>query len=97
MPLERELSSHKIDGMIGPTKRAAELVVTSPDRLGPAIRSMRLAASLSQRELGERTCFAQPVIARLEAGRQVPTFATPFDSDLVVGIPAVEFHSGAAQ
>ncbi|MGH9117130.1 MAG: helix-turn-helix domain-containing protein [Acidimicrobiales bacterium] len=79
------------------------MVVASPDRLGSTIRSMRLAASLSQRELGERTGFSQPAIARLEAGRQVPTLVTlqrlasAFDSDLVVRIPAVALHTGVSQ
>lgn len=53
-----------------------ELVVTDPYALASCLRQRRLEAGVTQRELGERIGFAQPAIARIESGRQLPTIAT---------------------
>lgn len=80
---------HGMSGLVG----APELLVGEPEHLGSVIRSLRLAGSLSQREFGERAGLSQPAIARLEAGRQLPTLATlqrvakALELDLLLRIP----------
>ncbi len=76
--------------------------IAEPALLGATIRTLRVAASLSQRELGRRTGFSQPAIARLEAGRQVPTLATlrrvavALERDFLVHIPGAPLASHSA-
>lgn len=53
-----------------------ELFVSDPNLLASCLRQRRLEAGVTQRELGERIGFAQPAIARIESGRQLPTIAT---------------------
>ena len=56
-------------------------------RLGARLRSLRLAAGLTQAELARRTSIHRPNIARVEAGRHTPSLETLSRLAAAIGVP----------
>ena len=56
-------------------------------RLGARLRSLRLAAGLTQAELARRTGIHRPNIARVEAGRHTPSLETLSRLAAAIGVP----------
>lgn len=65
------------------------LRMTARDR-GADLRSRRLAADLTQRELARRSGVPQPNIAAYETGRRSPTPATLVKLDAVLRVPTLQ-------
>src|SRR5437667_3895398 len=65
---------------------AADTAEVSPQRraLGEALRRLREAAGLNQRELARRTGWQQPKVSRLENGHTVPS-----DDDIAAWVRVV--------
>lgn len=62
--------------------------------LGGRIRSLRLAAGLTQAELARRTGIHRPNIARVEAGRHTPSLETIARLAAAIGVPATRVLQG---
>jgi transcriptional regulator with XRE-family HTH domain len=60
-------------------------------RIGGAIRSQRLAAGLSMRELATAAGMSQPFLSNLENGRAMPSVATLYRLASALGVGAHEF------
>ncbi len=63
-------------------------------RLGARIRSLRLAAGLTQAELARRTGIHRPNIARVEAGRHTPSLETLARLASAIGVPTTRVLTG---
>lgn len=62
-------------------------------KLGARIRSLRLAAGLTQAELARRTGIHRPNIARVEAGRHTPSLETLARLAAAIGVPTTRVLS----
>ena len=62
--------------------------------LGGRIRTLRLAAGLTQAELARRTGIHRPNIARVEAGRHTPSLETIARLAAAIGVPATRVLQG---
>lgn len=65
----------------------------SSGSLGERLRSLRLAAGLTQAELARRTGIHRPNIARVEAGRHTPSLETLNRLASAIGVPAARVLS----
>jgi DNA-binding XRE family transcriptional regulator len=63
-------------------------------RLGARIRSLRLAAGLTQAELARRTGIHRPNIARVEAGRHTPSLETLARLASAIGVSTTRVITG---
>lgn len=62
-------------------------------RLGQRLRTLRLAAGLTQAELARRTGIHRPNIARVEAGRHTPSLETLARLAAAIGVPTTRVLS----
>jgi len=58
--------------------------------VGENVRRLRIAASLTQEQLAERSGFSQQYISDLERGRRNPTVVTLFELASALGATPVE-------
>jgi DNA-binding XRE family transcriptional regulator len=100
---EIELSSgsklHLTSSSIAPRVNGSpEGVATLADidgaTLGRRLRTLRLAAGLTQAELARRTGIHRPNIARVEAGRHTPSLETLARLAQAIGVPTTRVLSG---
>ena len=73
---------------------AAALGEIDGHKLGARIRSLRLAAGLTQAELARRTGIHRPNIARVEAGRHTPSLETLARLAAAIGVPTTRVLMG---
>lgn len=78
----------------GSAEAAASLADIDGATLGRRLRSLRLAAGLTQAELARRTGIHRPNIARVEAGRHTPSLETLARLAQAIGVPTTRVLSG---
>jgi DNA-binding XRE family transcriptional regulator len=85
------LSRHHANGS---SEAAASLADIDGATLGRRLRTLRLAAGLTQAELARRTGIHRPNIARVEAGRHTPSLETLARLAQAIGVPTTRVLSG---
>jgi DNA-binding XRE family transcriptional regulator len=78
----------------GSAEATASLADIDGATLGRRLRSLRLAAGLTQAELARRTGIHRPNIARVEAGRHTPSLETLARLAQAIGVPTTRVLSG---
>ncbi len=68
---------------------AGDPTLVPPARLGSRLRFLRLEAGLTQAELARRTGIHRPNIARVEAGRHIPSVDTLYRLAEAIGVSPV--------
>jgi DNA-binding XRE family transcriptional regulator len=83
---DRVAQKHLLRGGATGERRSGDGLVDGV-RLGQRIRTLRLAAGLTQAELARRTGIHRPNIARVEAGRHTPSLETLARLASAIGVP----------
>lgn len=90
---EIRMNGAKLDAP-GSMSAAEVLAQIDGPTLGGRIRTLRLAAGLTQAELARRTGIHRPNIARVEAGRHTPSLETIARLAAAIGVPATRVLQG---